>query len=159
MNSTIMVLLAATSVYRLELTDEKPYIVGEDGAKREVCIVDPAEYAMMTGRMDQVWKSLNAKEDGRRSLHGVAKETVVSETEKVTVYADGYCHREKMEKRKAEMMNTFAGRNEKNTSNRVYSNMSERQRAFMEKRDAALSAAPKTVTVEHNAATGKDIVK
>jgi len=165
MNSVILAILAATTVYRLELTDEKPYIVGQDGVKREVVIMDPDEHAALTGKVDQVWKSMNSTEDGRRKLHGLAKETVIDETEKVTVYADGYCHRAKMEKRTNKVMESVrvSGEKKKTPVRRVYSNMSERHKAFMEKRDAALDARAgknvKTVTVEHDAATGKDIVK
>ena len=51
-----------TSVFRLELEGEAetPYLVGADGVRRRVCILDPDEYAMLTGQVASVWQALQS---------------------------------------------------------------------------------------------------
>lgn len=156
MSSIILALLAATTVYRLELTDERPYVVGEDGVKREVCLVDPSEYALMTGQVAQVWKSLHKDEAGRTKMHGerVGQEIDVTNGVKVTVYEDGYRNVERFETKTKKTMDDFAGRKAESRPN-----MSERQRRMRELLSARKSGKVKEVTLEHDAATGKDVVK
>jgi len=148
--------IAATQVYRLELTDETPYIVGEDGVKREVCIVDPERYAMMTGRVEQVWRSMNADENGRTKLHGKRIGQEIIDNVKVTTYDDGYRHSEKMEQKKAETIRPFKTIEKKKVPD---SRISERHQKMREELAARKAGKVKEVTVEHDATTGKDIVK
>jgi len=157
MNSIVLAILAATSVYRLELTDEKPFIVGEDGVKREVVILDPEEHAALTGKLSQVWSAMNSTEDGRRKLHGKIERTDIDEEakKKTDVYTDGYCHVTPFEVRKPVEMKKFAAPPKKTRDSRI----SERHRKMREELAARKAGNVKEVTVEHDAATGKDIVK
>jgi len=151
-NLLFAAIVASTAVYRLEVQNDTPYIVGVDGVRRQVCLVDPAEYAMITGKVDQVWRSLNSSEDGRVSLHGARVRTEVDTNlaVRVAVYKDGYRHSVPMEvKRHA----ALPPRPVKNTR------ISDRQEKFREALKARKNAKPKEVTVEHNAETGKDEVK
>lgn len=152
----VILMVAATTVYRLELTDEKPYIVGEDGNRREVCLVDPAQYALMTGKVDAVWRTMNETSEGRKSLHGrLTRQEIDKDAKtKTEVYADGYRH-------------TFALETIRTTRQSIATNhvpkvdrsMSERQRLYRERLKDARNRKPKTVTLEHDAATGKEVVK
>lgn len=156
MSSIILALLAATTVYRLELTDNKPYIVGADGVKREVAIVDPDQYSLMTGQVAQVWKSLHKDEDGRMKMHGkrVSQEIDAANGVKTTVYEDGYRNVERFETKTKKTMEEFSGQKAESRPN-----MSERQRRMRELLSARKSGKVKEVTLEHDAATGKDVVK
>lgn len=160
MISILAALLATTAVYRLELQDDTPYIVGSDGVRRQVCLVEPAEYAMMTGKVDQVWRSLNSTDEGRRQLHGVRLRTEVDTNRlvRVTVYKDGYRHTEAMEV-KSPSANRPSVNKKQVIKVKPNNNVSERHRKFIEALKARSLAKPKEVTIEHNAATGKDEVK
>ena len=85
---------AATEVFRLERdTDTGALaVVGVDNVRRAVQLIDPDEYAVMTGQVAAVWCALNSTDDGRRKLHGKREKTIVdtNAAEVVTVYADGY---------------------------------------------------------------------
>jgi len=166
MISLLCAVLATTQVYRLELTDEVPFIVGQDGVRRQVCIVDPDQYAVMTGRVDEVWRSLHKDDAGRTRLHGKRTEQIVDATNgvKVTVYEDGYRHTERFTVRTGSAMDDFAGRKPKTLRQqairRVRDNrMSERQWKMREALEARRTNEVRTVTLEHDAATGKDTVK
>lgn len=156
--SQIMQTGAETTVYRLELTDETPYVVGGDGVRRQVVIVDPDEYEMLTGRVEKVWAGLNSTEDGRIRLHGKRVDQFPTNAVKVTVYADGYRHLERMVV-KAPARPVV--RNVKKTPQepRKPFGISDRQWKFRQRRKEALSGKAKEVSVEHDAVAGKDIVK
>lgn len=158
MNTLLCIMLAATTVLRLELENETPYIVGVDGVRRQVCIVDPAEYAMMTGRVDQVWRSMNETESGRIGLHGAQISQEIDETNcvKTTVYKDGFRYAERFQKR-----NPPTKRPPKISIPAEPPRVSgtAKYREMVLERFRAKTAAPKTVTVEHDATTGKDLVK
>jgi len=164
MISLLCAVLATTQIYRLELTDEVPYIVGQDGVKRQVCLVDPDQYTVMTGQVAQVWKSLNSTDDGRRKLHGKRSQQIVSDDgEKVTVYEDGYRHVEKAERKTQAVMDSFAGRNKSPVKAVVRklknTRISDRHQKMLDELEERRKAKPKEVTVEHDALTGKDTVK
>jgi len=154
---SVLLMLSATTVYRLELTDEKPYIVGEDGVRREVCLVDPEQYAMMTGKVDAVWRSMNETSEGRKSLHGrlTLQEIDKAAKTKTEVYADGYRHTFALES----IRTTHRAVATNNVPKRIDRSISERQRLYREKMKEWRNAKPKTVTIEHDAVTGKDVVK
>lgn len=161
MNAVLMcVALAATSVFRLELVDEQPYIVGADGVKRAVCIVDPVQYAVMTGQTAKVWASLNAQEDSRARLHGgraVRKDVVGNDL--VMTYPDGFVWTEKGTRKTAETMRKIRG-GQKSTGRPAVPRrpMSDRQRKFLEELHRRKDMKPKEITVIHDANTGKDTV-
>lgn len=90
-------------VYRLELVDGAPLIVGADGVRRRAVVVEPGEYAAVTSRLDRLEREIYAV---RHSRGG----------------------------------------------------MSARQIEWRRLRDEALSAPPREVAVEHDAATGRDKV-
>ena len=159
MSIVASIFLAATTVFRLELTDEVPYIVGADGERRQVVIVEPEQYAMLTGRLDQVWRSMNADENGRTKLHGMRVDQTVDEKtmEKHTIYKDGYIFTEKMQpKRTVTIQNKQTKKpNLDNKRKRV----SARHWEMLKKREEMQKKPVKEVSVIHDATTGKDIVK
>lgn len=159
MNVLLASILAATTVFRLELTDEVPFIVGADGERREVVIVPPDAYAALTGRLDIVWKSMNSTEDGRIKIHGKRVDQTVDEKESVkhTVYQDGFVFTEKMIRKSTRpvIVDGKKPRRKLKKPNRV----SQLHWEMMKKRIEQKQKPVKEVTVEHDATTGKDIVK
>lgn len=150
-------------VYRLELhtsdTGEQTYIVGGDGVKRPIVLVDPAEYKLLTERLDAVWQSFHATADGRRKLHGKLERTEIDEKarQKVEIYADGFRHTETLPaKRKptevkiTRLQAKIEERKPKGMSDKRW----EMRQAFKKHRQGV----PKQVTVEHDAVTGKNTV-
>lgn len=152
------------TVYRLQLYQnadgsEAAYVVGVDGVERPVVLVDPAEYKLLTERLDAVWQSFHATPDGRRKLHGKIERTEIDEAkrEKVEVHADGYRHTEAMPKREkpaAAKLTRLQVKIEKQKPRGMSDKQWEMRRAFEKHR----MGAAKTVTVEHDAATGKDTI-
>ena len=153
------------TVYRLELHsdtngNETAYVVGADGVERPVVLVDPMEYKLLTERLDAVWQSFHATADGRRKLHGKIERTEIDENalKKVVVYADGYRHTEAMPKKRvkpaAATLMLPAAKIEKQKPG----GMSDRQWKMRKAFEKYRMGVPKTVTVEHDAATGKDTV-
>lgn len=168
MNILAIALIATTTVFRLELTDEKPYIVGADGVKREVVLMEPEQYSILTGQVQTIWASMNKTRDARAKLHGKANTTVTTNgNEKVTVerYDDGYVFTDRMTVKTREDIDKFRLTHRAAKSGRVMPkpvkprNISDRQWQMRQKLNDALSGKPKEVNVEHDAVTGKDIVK
>ena len=168
MNILAIALIATTTVFRLELTDEKPYIVGADGLKREVVIMEPEQYSLLTGQVQKIWTSMNATSNDRHKLHGKCVTTVTTNgNQKVTVerYDDGFVYTDRMTVRNREDIDKFRQTNRAAKSGRVMpkpkkpNSMSSRHWEMRQKLDKALRGEPKEVTVEHDATTGKDIVK
>lgn len=151
-------IIASTTVFRLELVDETPYIVGVDGVRRQVVLVDPDEYEMLTGRVEKVWAGLNSSEDGRIKLHGMRVDQTETNNTKVTTYSDGYRHMERMAPKRPARPVVRTGRARPPEPVKP-SGISDRQWKFRQKRKEALSGKVKEITVEHDAVTGKDIVK
>ena len=148
--------LAATTVYRLEVDDEnqKTYIVGADNVSREVVLIAPEDYATLTNNVAETLRALNSTEDGRRSLHGAKTSTEVTDEARTTVYADGYRHSVKLQK-KTQTPRTTPKLTPKAAAVRPR-HISSRLFEMKQKVEAAKNAAPKTVTIEHDAATGTD---
>ena len=152
------------TVYRLELHsdangNEAAYVVGGDGVSRPVVLVEPMEYKMLTERLDAVWQSFHATAEGRRKLHGKIERTEIDEKamQKVEVHADGYRHTEAMPKRErqaAAKLTRLQAKIEKQKPRGMSDKQWEMRKAFEKHR----MGVPKTVTVEHDAATGKDTV-
>lgn len=157
-------LFAETQVYRLELDTETdtPSIVGQDGVKRQVCLLEPEQYALMTGRLARVWASLNGTHDGRVKLHGKKTETIIDTNTltKVDVYLDGYRHVESFSVRNPVEMKKFAGvRTKVVPMDEKPKGMDERRWKMRQAYIRRLQNKAKEVYIEHNAATGKDEVK
>ena len=152
------------TVYRLELHsdangNEAAFVVGGDGVERPVVLVEPMEYKLLTERLDAVWQSFHATAEGRRKLHGKIERTEIDEKamQKVEVHADGYRHTEAMPKREkpaAAKLTHPAAKVEPTKPRGMSDKQWEMRKAFEKHR----MGVPKTVTVEHDAATGKDTV-
>jgi len=152
------------TVYRLELHsdangNEAAFVVGGDGVERPVVLVHPMEYKLLTERLDAVWQSFHATAEGRRKLHGKIERTEIDEKamQKVEVHADGYRHTEAMLKREkpaAAKLTRLQAKIEKQKPRGMSEKQWEMRRAFEKHR----MGVPKTVTVEHDAATGKDTI-
>ena len=152
------------TVYRLELHsdangNEAAFVVGGDGVERPVVLVEPMEYKLLTERLDAVWQSFHATPDGRRKLHGKIERTEIDEKamQKVEGHADGYRHTEAMpmrEKPAAAKLTRPAAKVEPTKPRGMSDKQWEMRKAFEKHR----MGVPKTVTVEHDAATGKDTV-
>ena len=152
------------AVYRLELHsdangNEAAFVVGGDGVSRHVVLVEPMEYKLLTERLDAVWQSFHATAEGRRKLHGKIERTEIDEKamQKVEVHADGYRHTEAMPKREkpaAAKLTRPAAKVEPTKPRGMSDKQWEMRKAFEKHR----MGVPKTVTVEHDAATGKDTV-
>lgn len=152
------------TVYRLELHsdangNEAAFVVGGDGVERPVVLVEPMEYKLLTERLDAVWQSFHATPEGRRKLHGKIERTEIDEKakQKVEVHADGYRHTEAMRKRErqaAAKLTRPAAKVEPTKPRGMSEKQWEMRKAFEKHR----MGVPKTVTVEHDAATGKDTI-
>lgn len=152
------------TVYRLELHsdangNETAFVVGGDGVERPVVLVEPMEYKLLTERLDAVWQSFHATAEGRRKLHGKIERTEIDEKamQKVEVHADGYRHTEAMPKRErqaAAKLTRPAAKVEPTKPRGMSDKQWEMRKAFEKHR----MGVPKTVTVEHDAATGKDTI-
>ena len=152
------------TVYRLELHsdangNEAAFVVGGDGVERPVVLVEPMEYKLLTERLDAVWQSFHATAEGRRKLHGKIERTEIDEKamQKVEVHADGYRHTEAMPKRErpaAAKLTRPAAKVEPTKPRGMSDKQWEMRKAFEKHR----MGVPKTVTVEHDAATGKDTI-
>ena len=152
------------TVYRLELHsdangNEAAFVVGGDGVERPVVLVEPMEYKLLTERLDAVWQSFHATAEGRRKLHGKIERTEIDEKamQKVEVHADGYRHTEAMPKREkpaAAKLTRPAAKVEPTKPRGMSDKQWEMRKAFAKHR----MGVPKTVTVEHDAATGKDTI-
>lgn len=161
MNLLMCAILAATTVFRLELTDETPFIVGADGVKREVVILSPDDYQVLTDRLERVWTSMNSTDDGRSKLHGKRTARVVKDNGIQFTYSDGFTYFEKGHaKSYGQIRATVVTNRVRNATIPTKPNgISSRQWMMRKKREAILKGEVKEVTVEHDALTGKDIVK
>ena len=159
MNSIICALLAVTTIYRLELTDNVPFIVGEDGVRRQVAIVDPEEYEILKGNVKLLIESANKTEDSRIRLHGKRKEQIIEDGKKHTIYEDGFIFTEKMAQRTAKPRATIVTNRSESVIMPRPNGISDRHWEVMKARSEYKKRKPKQVTVEHDALTGKDIVK
>lgn len=150
---------AETTVYRLELTDNVPYIVGADEVRRPVVLVDPEDWAALNGNVKQLIDSANRTENGRTNLHGKRKEQIVDGNEKHTIYEDGFIFTEKMNQRTSDIRaKILTNRHEKAELVRP-KGISDRHWEMMKKRAEFKKKTPRQVNIEHDALTGKDIAK
>lgn len=136
---------------------ETAYVVGADGVERPVVLVTPDEYDALTNRLETVWRSYHSTADGRKRLHGKIERTEIDGKlrQKTEIHADGYRHVEPfVEVAKTHKPTVL----QKKIVPQKPKGMSEKQwemrKAFAKHR----MGVPKTVTVEHDAATGKDTV-
>lgn len=156
---------AKVTVYRLELyrygDSETQFIVGADGVRRPVVLVAPEEYDMLTGRVETVWKQLNSTPEGRRMLHGreVSHEIDADALRKVDIYEDGFRWEQNIPPKRMRSEAPSRGSQAKPRPEVKPDGISDRQWQMRKTLRKSRSAKTKTVTVEHNAATGKDEVK
>lgn len=150
------------TAYRLHLYknadgSEVAYVVGADGTERPVVLVDPAEYKLLTERLESVWQSFHATADGRRKLHGKLERTEIDEKarQKVEIYADGFRHTETLPvKRKP--TEAKITRLQAKIEEQKPKGMSDRRWEMLQAFKKHRQSVPKQVTVEHDAVTGKD---
>lgn len=154
------------TVYRLQLYQnadgsEAAYVVGVDGVERPVVLVDPAEYKLLTERLDAVWQSFHATADGRRKLHGKIERTEIDEAkrEKVEVHADGYRHVETLPPKRRGVAATVKVGGANNGEPPKPGNISDRQWQMRQRLKVLKKKPAREVTVEHDAVTGADTVK
>lgn len=152
------------SVYRLELhadsSGETAWLVGQDGVKRPVVVVSPDEYKLLTERLDLVWAYFNSSRDGRVKLHGKVVNTVIDSTslEKVETHSDGYTHREKIPPKVDRPRVVTPQKKDLGSPPPRPSGISDRQFEMRKRLEERKKKPVKTVTLEHDAATGKDRV-
>ena len=152
------------SVYRLELhstdADETAWLVGQDGVKRPVVVVSPDEYKMLTERLDLVWAYFNSTRDGRVKLHGKVTHTIIDDAalEKVETHSDGYTHREKIPPKVDRPRVVMPQKKTVGSTPPRPSGISDRQFEMRKRLEERKKNPVKTVTLEHDAATGKDRV-
>lgn len=152
------------TAYRIHLyrnTDgsEVAYVVGSDNVERQVVLLDPLEYRLLTERLDAVWQSFHSTADGRRKLHGKLERTEIDEKarQKVEIYADGFRHTETLPaKRKHTEVKITRLQEEKEEKKPKW--MSDKQWEMRQAFRKFRQGVPKQVTVEHDASTGKDRV-
>lgn len=144
-------------LYRNADGSETAYVVGADGVERSVVLIDPLEYRLLTERLDAVWQSFHKTSEGRTKLHGKLERTEINEKahQKVEIYADGFRHTETlpMKRKPTEVKITrLRAKIEEQKPKGMSDKRWEMRQAFKKHR----MGVPKTVTVEHDAATGKD---
>lgn len=127
-----ILMLAATQVFRLEVDGDAARIVGADGVRREVVLASPEEYAALTNQAVVAWRRIHETEEGRRRVHGKRINTTIHDKRRVDTYADGF---------------------------KAMFPMSPKHAEFRAKLHEAKQRTPIEVTVEHDAATGKDYQK
>lgn len=152
------------TAYRIHLyrnTDgrEVAYVVGVDGVERPVVLIDPLEYRLLTERLDAVWQSFHATVDGRRKLHGKLERTEIDEKErqKVEIYADGFRHTETLPV-KLKPTEVKIKRLQAKIEERKPKGMSDKRWEMRKAFEKHRMGMGKTITVEHDAVTGKDTI-
>ncbi len=135
--------------------------------ERQVVLLDPDEYRLLTERLETVWKSFHATRDGRSRLHGKLERTEIDEKarKKVEIYADGYRHTETLSEKRRPTMAEKTRLQKKMREERIKAIAARKPKGMSDKRWEMRTAfekhrlgIPKQVTVEHDAATGKDAV-
>lgn len=111
------------------------------------------EYDVLTSRFEKVWSSFHGTEEGRIRIHGSRKSQIVTDTQKLTTYADGYTHAENIVKRVPRPRPAATNRIER--KERIIRG-TERYKEFKRCMEERKKNKPKEVTVEHDAVTGKD---
>lgn len=146
-------------LYRNADGGEVAYVVGVDGVERPVVLLDPAEYRLLTERLDAVWQSFHSTVDGRRKLHGKLEKTVIDEKarQKIEIYADGFRHTETLPA-KRKPTEVKISRLQAEIDERKQFGRSAKRREMLQAVKKHRQAVPKQVTVEHDAVTGKDTV-
>lgn len=150
MKRMISVILLSSAIWAVCADEPQECVIND----RKVVVVDQDEYAMLTGRLEVVWRSLNSTADGRKKLHGAIVQTVIDEANlrKLEYHRDGYIHSEPMVKKERKP-------HPKPKTKRAYVLPHGFTEDHYKMRLRLLERGEgKTVTVEHDAATGKDRV-
>ena len=152
-------------VYRIEVHanngDETAWLVGGDGEKRPVVLVTPDEFALLTERLDAVWKRMHESKSGRIMLHGAVVRTEIDndKKERVEYHKDGYTRAESfVSKRAVTSPSKPAVVNGRGYPMPNPKSMSERQFEMRRKLWERRRHPIREVSVEHDATTGKNTV-
>lgn len=134
---------------------ERVFIRGIDGVEREVKLIYPGDYDLLTNRLEAAWAFMHSTHENRVKVHGPKVRDIIDEknAEKITEYKDGYRFVEKMVVKTREVRKQIDG-TAKRTLPRRPSNISTRQWKARQAREAAEKAAPREVNVIYNANDG-----
>ena len=134
---------------------ERVFIRGIDGVEREVKLIYPGDYDLLTNRLEAAWAFMHSTHDNRVKVHGQKVRDIIDEknAEKITEYKDGYRFVEKMVVKTREVRKQIDG-TAKRTPPMRPSNISARQWKARQAREAAEKAAPREVNVIYNANDG-----
>lgn len=134
--------------------NERTFIKGVDGVEREVKILSPEEYAILTNRLEAAWAFMHTSHNNRMKIHGPKVREYVDDknNEKITEYKDGYRYVEKMAVRPRPVHKPIYGTAERIP--RKPRRISERQWKARQEREAAEKVAPRVVNVIYNANDG-----
>lgn len=145
------------TAYRIHLymnTDgsEVAYVVGSDNVERQVVLLDPLEYRLLTERLDAVWQSFHSTADERRKLHGKLERTEIDEKarQKVEIYADGFRHTETLPSKRKPTEVKITRLQEKIEEQKP-NGMSDKRWEMRQAFEKHSKGVPKQVTVEHDA--------
>lgn len=123
--------------------------------QRIVCVPE-REYMVLTSNFAKVWSAMHTTEDGRIRMHGMRRSQILTDTQKLTTYADGYTHAEPLRKKRVNPRQAMTNAVKRTEPIKRYS---DRQSRMRESLKLFKDRKPKEVTLEHDAATGKDTVK
>lgn len=151
MKRMISVILLSSAIWAVCADEPQECVIND----RKVVVVDQDEYAMLTGRLEVVWRSLNSTADGRKKLHGAIVQTVIDEANlrKLEYHRDGYIHSEPIVKKERKPHPKPKALKKAKVRPRGFTDAHYQMRQQLSERGEG-----KTVTVEHDAATGKDTV-
>ena len=136
---------------------ERTFIKGIDGLEREVKILSPDEYDLLTNRLEIAWAFMHATHENRVKVHGSSVRSYIDENnaEKITEYKDGYRFVEKMVVKTRMVRDQFAVTTKRTPPiPRKPRGISARQWKARQDREAAEKAAPREVNVIYNANNG-----
>lgn len=134
---------------------ERVFIRGIDGVEREVKLLYPGDYDLLTNRLEAAWAFMHSTHENRVKVHGPKVRDIIDEknAEKITEYKDGYRFVEKIVVKTREVRKQIDGTAKRKPPRRP-SNISTRQWKARQAREAAEKAAPREVNVIYNANDG-----
>lgn len=159
-----------TEVFRL-LRDKDSgatFVVGVDGVERPCQLLTLEQFYAVTNMVEKWYAQMNSTKEGRKSLHGdrVGQPEVTTNDVGIIVkrqkYEDGYVHEETGRVMPKARRATAKVLPDAPPAPRAIivkpSNISQRQFEMRQARERAKKGIPKTVTIHHDATTGKDEV-
>lgn len=160
-----------TEVFRL-LRDKDSgatFVVGVDGVARPCQLLTLEQFYAVTNMVEKWYAQMNSTKEGRKSLHGdkVGKPEVTTNDVGIIVkrqmYEDGYVHEETGRIMPKARMATAKVLPDAPPAPRAIvvkkpSNISQRHFEMRQAKERVKNGIPKTVTIRHDATTGKDEV-